>query len=134
VHLLFSDTAARRIPELLDRWRAGPLGPPPRPPRRATGRTPVFTTWRWREVDGDPARPGEIKGTPTIDQLRIRRDEPGGLWVLEDGRYAVTGTVAALGGRLQVSRWARVRMERASGDERAWLQTVIGALAADAPE
>jgi cell volume regulation protein A len=134
VHLLFSDTAARRIPELLDRWRAGPLGPAPRPKLRATGRTPVSTTWRWSADEGDPAQPGEVRGTPVLDQLRIRRDTPGGLWVLEDGRYAVTGPVAALGGRMQVTRWARERMGRARGDERAWLQTVIGALAADVPE
>src|SRR3712207_7349776 len=53
------------------------------------------------------------------------RDEPGGLWVLEDGRYAVTGPVAAIGGRNVLSQWARRRIVRASPDERAWLQTVI---------
>ena len=69
-----------------------------------------------------------------IEQLRIRRDEPGGLFVLEDGRYAVTGPLYAMGTRLAVSDWARRRMRRAEADERAWLQTVIGALAADLPE
>ena len=53
---------------------------------------------------------------------------------LEDGRYAVTGRFAAVGGRDDVSQWARRRMRRAEADERAWLMTVIGALAADLPE
>jgi hypothetical protein len=39
-----------------------------------------------------------------------------------------------MGSRTTVSDWARRRMQRAGPDERAWLQTVIGALAADLPE
>jgi hypothetical protein len=54
--------------------------------------------------------------------------------VLDDGRYAVTGSLYAMGTRLAVSDWARRRMRRAEADEKAWLQTVIGALAADLPE
>jgi cell volume regulation protein A len=54
--------------------------------------------------------------------------------VLDDGRYAVTGPLYAIGTRLAVSDWARRRMRRAEPDEKAWLQTVIGALAADLPE
>ena len=69
-----------------------------------------------------------------IEQLRIRRDTDGGLFVLEDGRYAVTGPLYAVGTRLAVSDWARRRMRSASPDERAWLQTVIASLAADLPE
>ena len=54
--------------------------------------------------------------------------------MLEDGRYAITGPLYAVGTRSAVSDWARRRMRSASPDERAWLQTVIGALAADLPE
>jgi hypothetical protein len=54
--------------------------------------------------------------------------------VLADGRYAVTGPVGAVGGRGELSDWALRRMRRAGGDERAWLQTVVGALAADRHE
>jgi len=39
-----------------------------------------------------------------------------------------------VGGRDDLSQWARRRMRRASSDERAWLMTVVGALAADLPE
>jgi hypothetical protein len=96
---------------------------------------PVFSAWAWKADDeGDPARPNEVRGQRVVEQLRIRRDEDGGLWALEDGRYAVTGPVSAIGGRNELSGWARRRMTRASPDERAWLQTVIGALAADVPE
>ena len=88
-----------------------------------------------REDDGDPARPTRVRGQPVVEQLRIRRDEPGGLWALEDGRYAVTGPVAAIGGARRAVRTGRAGASpRAEPDERAWLQTVIGALAADVPE
>jgi hypothetical protein len=53
--------------------------------------------------------------------------------VLADGRYAITGQLAAIGSRGDLADWARRRMLSASADEQAWLQTVIGALAADLP-
>jgi potassium/hydrogen antiporter len=135
VHVLLRQTEAARVPDLVDRWRSGPIGPPPRPTRVSQGRTPVFSAWRWKDDDdGDPAAPDAVRGQPVVAQLRIRRDEPGGLWVLADGRYAVTGPVAAIGGRGVLSQWARRRITRTNGDERAWLQTVIGALASDVPE
>ena len=62
----------------------------------------------------------------------MRRDRPGGLWWLADGRFAVTGPVAAIGGRRDVGRWARRRIGRADEEERAWLRSVIGALATEA--
>jgi cell volume regulation protein A len=135
IHVLTRVDAAGEVRGLADIWRSGPIGPPPRPPRRVHARHPIFSSWRWDEQrDGDPHRPGRVRGEPTIAHLRIRRDEPGGLWALEDGRYAVTGRMAAVGGRDDVSQWARRRMRRATPDERAWLQTVVGALAADSPE
>ncbi len=72
-----------------------------------------------------------IGGQPVVEQLRIRRDQPGGLWVLADGRYGLTGRLAAVGSRGDLAEWARRRMRHAAEDERAWLQNVIGALAAD---
>jgi potassium/hydrogen antiporter len=134
VHVLLRQSEAARLPEIIERWRTGPIGPPPRPKRRSQGRTPVFSTWSWTEADGDPAHPGAVRAHAVVAQLRIRRDERGGLWVLDDGRYAVTGPVGAIGGRGVLSQWARRRIPRVGADERAWLQTVIGALAADVPE
>jgi cell volume regulation protein A len=132
LHLLISEESAHRVPALLERWRLGPIGPHPRPPRPVTARSPIFSVWPWKEErDGDAAGPRAVAGQKVVEQLRIRRDEPGGLWVLSDGRYAVTGRLAAVGSRRDLEDWARRRMRRAPTDERAWLQTVIGALAAD---
>jgi cell volume regulation protein A len=132
LHLLISEESAHRISDLLRRWRAGPIGPPPRPPRLTTGRRAIFSVWTWNEDrDGEPSRPNTVAGQAVIEQLRIRRDRPGGLWVLADGRYAVTGRLAAVGSRGDLTDWARRRMRGATADERAWLQNVIGALAAD---
>ena len=63
-------------------------------------------------------------------KMRTRRDRRGALVALEDGRYAVTGPLVAIGGPLQVQRYARRQL--ASEDDaaaRAWWQEVIGALA-----
>ena len=134
IHVLIRQESARELYALRDRWHAGPIGRPPRPRAAPLGREAVFSTGGWREEDGDPARPDAVGGREVIEQLRIRRDAPGGLWVLADGRYAVTGPLYAMGTRLAVSDWARRRMRSAEADEKAWLQTVIGALAADLPE
>jgi hypothetical protein len=66
-----------------------------------------------------------------IDQLRLRRDQSGGLWVLADGRYAITGRLAAVGSKGDLTTWARRRMRNAGADESVWLEDVIGALATE---
>ncbi|MDQ4041121.1 MAG: potassium/proton antiporter, partial [Actinomycetota bacterium] len=95
------------------------------------GHPAVFRSGPWLRDAGDPGRPQSVLGQDVVDLLRIRRDQPGALAVLEDGRYAATGPVLAVGGREDLADWARRRMRNADEDERAWLQTVIGALAAD---
>lgn len=135
LHLLISEESAHVARGLVNRWRTGPIGPPPRPRRPVTGRRPIFSVWSWSdERNGDVSQPRAIGGQLVIEQLRIRRDRPGGLWVLADGRYGVTGPLAAIGSRHDLTEWARRRMRTAPADERAWLQTVIGALAADRTE
>jgi potassium/hydrogen antiporter len=134
LHVLMRLQSARHVHTLADRWRAGPVGPPPRPARQLATRQPLFSAWPWSERDGDPTHPLAIRGQTVVEQLRIRRDEPGGLWFLADGRYAVSGRHAAIGGRYAMTQWAIRRLPRAEADERAWLQTVIGALAADRHE
>lgn len=135
LHLVISEESAHLISDLLRRWRTGPIGPPPRPPRLLTGRRPIFSVWTWNEErDGDLSGPHSVAGQTVIEQLRVRRDQPGGLWVLADGRYSVTGQLTAVGSRGDLTAWARRRMRRATADERAWLQNVIGALAADSTE
>ena len=65
-----------------------------------------------------------------VEQLRTRRDEPGALVELDDGRYAVAGPLLAVGPAGELQAFARRRL---SGDigpaERAWWQEVVGALA-----
>jgi cell volume regulation protein A len=135
LHLLISEESAHVVRALLRRWSTGPIGPPPRPPLRATGRRPIFSVWSWNEErEGDMSRPRAIAGQRVIEQLRIRRDHPGGLWVLADGRYALTGPLAVIGSRHDLTEWARRRMQHVTDDERGWLQNVIGALAAEHTE
>jgi potassium/hydrogen antiporter len=131
LHILIRQENAKEVYDLLDRWRTGPIGPAARPPRRIQGRPPVFTARPWREADGDPARPRVVEREPVTERLRERRDVPGALVVLDDGRYAITGPVLAIGGREDLTVWARRRLSRADDDERAWLQGVIGNLGAD---
>ncbi len=132
LHLLTSEESAPRVRDLVGRWHAGPVGRPRRPARPVSGRRPIFSVGAWdTERDGDISAPRTIGGHAVLDQLRIRRDQPGGLWILRDGRYAVAGPVAAIGSRRDVGDWARRRLRTATDDERAWLQNVIGALAAE---
>jgi cell volume regulation protein A len=135
LHVLLRTHAAREVHRLVDRWREGPVGPIRRARRPdARGRSPVFVSWRWSDGDGNPAHPDRVRGIEIVEQLRVRRDEPGGLWALADGRYAISGPVGAVGGRLDLTDWSRRRIGRVAADERAWLQTVVGALAAELPE
>jgi potassium/hydrogen antiporter len=134
LHLLLRQEASDEVMELGERWRSGPLGPPPRPPRVVHGRRPMFSVTRWDagNVDGPPDRPQAVRSTDVVERLRIRRDEPGALVALADGRYAVTGPLVMVGARQALSDYARRRLRRGVADgERAWLQTVVGALAAD---
>jgi potassium/hydrogen antiporter len=132
LHVLLSEESSHLVRRLLSRWRSGPIGPRPRPRRPVTGRRPIFSVRAWNaERDGDMAAPRAVAGQAVVEQLRLRRDAPGGLWVLADGRYAVTGPLTAVGSRGDLTAWARRRLPKASADEQAWLQNVIGALAID---
>jgi potassium/hydrogen antiporter len=138
LHLLIRQEQSGLVPGLIRRWREGPIGPPPRPPRVPRGRATLLTVRPARDglVDGSLAHPDAVLREPVIAQLRIRRDTPGALVALADGRYAVTGPLVVAGGRQDITQFATRRMRRLPVDdpERAWLQNVIGALASDMPE
>ena len=87
-------------------------------------------------LDGDAARPRAVAGAEVVAQLRVRRDVPGRLVALDDGRYAMVGPLVAVGARQLLSSWSTRRLRRLPRDdsERAWLQNVVGALAADLQE
>jgi cell volume regulation protein A len=116
--------------DLLERWRLGPVGLPTRRRPLLRSGSAVFTTRPWAESDGDPGFPKEVEGVPVAEQVRTRRDVPGALVLLVDGRYAVSGPLMAVGGSLQLQRYARRRLAAESdAAARAWWQEVIGALA-----
>ena len=129
LHVLVRQEAAVEFRHLLDRWRDGPIGPPARqpiPPRATT----IFTTRPWLPEDGDPARPTRLANLDVLEQLRTRRDQPGALVALADGRFAYTGAITAIGSANQLQEAARRRLRVAGSEgERAWWQEVIGALA-----
>jgi cell volume regulation protein A len=131
LHVLVRQEAAPEVRELIARWRRGPIGPDAAPPRpRLAGAAPVFHVRRWSEDDGDAARPEAVAGLAVLDRLRSRRDVPGALVLLEDGRYAVTGPVLAVGSRQALNDWVRRRVRSGVKDnERVWWEEVLGALA-----
>jgi potassium/hydrogen antiporter len=130
LHVMVREEVAGDMPDLLERWRLGPVEIPTQTRARLRAGTAVFTTRPWRESDGDAGFPQEVEGMPVAAQIRTRRDKRGALVLLDDGRFAVTGPLLALGGPLQLQRYARRRLS--SEDDaaaRAWWQEVIGALA-----
>ncbi|MCW3014600.1 MAG: potassium/proton antiporter [Solirubrobacterales bacterium] len=134
LHVLVRQEVAIEFSELLERWRQGPVGPPPRPPREWRSVPSVSSTRPLdRERDGDPSAPTHVNGIPVVDRLRTRRDGvSGALVVLEDGRFAVTGPIVMVGGSSALARNAQRRLAYAKDDaEMAWWREVIGAVAAD---
>jgi cell volume regulation protein A len=131
LHVVVRSEVASSMPELLERWRDGPIGEEVRPPRELIGASGVFTSRPWdEERDGDPAYPDELLGVGVLEHLRTRRDRRGALLSLADGRYAVTGPTLAAGGARQLQAYARRRLARETDETaRAWWQEVIGALA-----
>ena len=131
LHVLVRQEAMRDMPALIERWGTGPIGPTPRPPRKVRAHPATLSVRPWPDEGTDRARPELIFGEEVVDLLRIRRDHPGALALMIDGRYAITSPLLAVGGREDLMGWARRRLDRVDEAERAWLQTVIGALAAD---
>jgi cell volume regulation protein A len=92
----------------------------------------IFSARPWSDDDGDPSRPDSVLGVTVAERLRTRRDAAGALVALEDGRFAVTGTVVAVGAPQQVQTYCRRRLDRTLEEtELAWWQEVVGALATE---
>ena len=131
IHVLVRREAHAEVEALSERWQSGPIGgpPPPAPPIR--GAPKVFTSRPWTEADADPGRPERLDGVAVTGRVRTRRDQPGALLALADGRHAVTGEgVVAIGGRRLLARWCvnRARSSVHDPEARAWWQEVIGVL------
>jgi potassium/hydrogen antiporter len=130
LHVMVREEVAEDMDDLLERWRIGPVGLPARFEPKLRSGLAVFTTRPWTEADGDAGFPKDVQGVPVAEQIRTRRDTRGALVVLVDGRFAVTGPLLAMGGPLQLQRYARRRLSaEQDAAARAWWQEVIGALA-----
>jgi cell volume regulation protein A len=129
LHILVRQEVAIEFQELMRRWREGPLEPPAR--RRAGPRgATIFTSRTGKPEAGEPSRPAEVSGVEVVEQLRTRRDIPGALVALADGRFAYTGPTVGVGAASQLQDAARRRLVHAQTEaERAWWREVIGALA-----
>lgn len=137
LHILARREAIPEVEALTERWRTGPLGEPPPAQLPIRGAPQIFTVRKRRPEDGDPSRPEELEGVEVAARLRVRRDTPGALVGLADGRYAVTSPeLIAVGARRQLADWVgrRVRQEGLAPVERAWWEEVAGALNAPAPQ
>ena len=136
LHILARRDAIAEIEALTERWRSGPLGEPPPPQLPIRGAPQVFTVRKRSADDGDPGKPETLEGIAVAARLRVRRDRPGALVGLADGRYAVTDTeLVAVGGRSQMAEWVARRVRRPGLEpiERAWWEEVAGVLNAPQP-
>ena len=136
LHLLVQENVREEVERLTRVWREGPLGEPAPLllPRR--GVPQVFSVSPGHALEGDPSAPEEVNGIPVRVRLRTRRDEPGALVNLADGRFAVTGRLhVAVGGRRALADWCARRALRQgiSDPERSWWQEVAGALVVPVP-
>jgi cell volume regulation protein A len=131
LHLLVQEPQREEVEGLTRRWREGPLGSPAPlllPPR---GSPQIFSVRPGHTLGGDPALPEQVDGIAVRARLRTRRDEPGALVALADGRFAVTTEAAlALGSRRALAEWCGRRALRAGiGEaERSWWQEAAGTL------
>ena len=134
LHILVRASVQEEVDDLMTRWRSGPLDEPARPRLQPRGSPQIFNVRRWTDEDGaDPGRPEEIAGVEISLRLRTRRDSPGALVTLADGRYAVTGDkLVCVGPRRQVAEWAARRVRDADGAAKSWWQEVAGVLNAPA--
>lgn len=133
LHILVRGHLVKRVEELFDLWREGPIGFGDRahtPP--TAGRASIFSVKPWSiNGEGDEGDPRSVGGVEVVKRIRTRHDAPGALFELVDGRYGVTsGGICATGGARQIRGYAVRRIGRSeTPSERAWWQEVTGAMA-----
>ena len=131
LHLIVRQEVAVEFQHLLAQWRDRPAGgaQAPAPARAQPPGGDLGPPVGGRTTATRRGRP-TVSGIEVVDQLRTRRDEPGALVALADGRYAVTGRLLAVGPAGELQGVARRRLARAeSPGDRAWWQEIVGALA-----
>ncbi len=132
LHVLVRGELRDEVEALTRRWQEGPIGEAAPPRLALRGAPQIFTVHPAGDL-ADPANPNEVDGIEVMARLRSRRDHPGALVALVDGRHAVTGTdLVAIGSRRALARWCGRRAERQGADqvERSWWQEVAGVLSA----
>ena len=133
LHILVRESLREQVEELTARWHQGPIGEPPPPTLPPRGVPQIFTVRPATDFHGDPSSPAVVTGIAVSYRLRSRRERPGALVQLVDGRFAVTGEeLVAVGGRRMLADWCERRARLAGDDavERAWWQEVAGVLKA----
>jgi cell volume regulation protein A len=132
LHILLRGHLGKRVEQLFELWREGPIGPAPAAlARPIAGHAPIFSVRPWDPAMGDPGDPKRIGRAEVLRILRTRHDAPGSLVVLSDGRFAVASEgVVATGGHRQLHTYAVRRIESVQSQAaRAWWQEVAGAMA-----
>jgi cell volume regulation protein A len=131
LHILVREQARPVVERLFERWERGPIGRAELPVTAPPARTSVFAARPWRADDGDAAHPRDVNGIAVASVMRRRRDRPGALVALVDGRFAVTGPHLLVGGARAIGGYIRERIRRVATDEEewAWWQEVAGVLA-----
>jgi cell volume regulation protein A len=131
LHILVRREARPLVERLFERWRDGPIGRPDVPIPVPPARSSVFSARPWRPSDGRAASPSAVNSVAVASILRTRRDKPGALVALVDGRFAVTGPYLIVGGPRAIVRYIRERVNPLTTEEQeqAWWQEVAGVLA-----
>ena len=133
LHILVRREVAEDVDALQERRRHGPIGAPPRPRRRLRGASPILTVRPSGDdaVVADVAAPERVLGQSVAARLRLRRRSPRSARRPRGRPLRVTGPLLIAGSRDAVTAYARRRVRSAEPDYRAWLQTVVDALAID---
>lgn len=133
LEILVRGHLVRRVEELFELWRTGPIGVQEREyARPIAGRAAIFSVKPWAFAGhGDEGDPRSVGDVDVLRRVRTRHDEAGALFVLIDGRFGVTSNgVCATGSPRQIRGYAVRRIENSKSlSERAWWQEVAGAVA-----
>jgi cell volume regulation protein A len=135
LHLVVGDEAFPLVPRLLGAWRDPSWQPPAAQddPQRpvAAPQAPALVSGVWNGESGSPSEPELVDGVQVVRRLRARRDAPGALVALEDGRLALTGPSFAIGTQAELRHYAERRAATATdGAEALWWRQLADALTA----
>lgn len=89
-------------------------------------RRKVFSKGPADGVEGENARPLSVSGVAVSEVLLVQEELCAALVRLEDERFAITGSVVAVGSAHDVSAYARRHaLASSADDERAWFNACM---------